>query len=587
VIYGSEHTAALHAALAITGAKNVWAVGILGISEPESLSTAAVPARHVRKTLRELVNRTQIHALQRIRVSHSPWEELVKVVGEEDPDLLVIELSHLEAMNLSLGQALRFPPCDIAFAGGAVPERPARVLVPLRGGPYAELSLRVGLAISQTSRSQLAALHISAASNGKTPDPAFKGFERVLRSMPEVKHRQIQTDEPAQAILSAAQDHDLVIVGATARPQDSLVSVGPVAESILRDASKGVLVVKSSRPLPLNMDSELVGRNAISVLVDKWFAENTYHAGEFADLNHLLELKRKQNLTVSLALPALNEEETVGSVIASVKQALMDRVPLIDEIILVDSDSSDRTREIATSLGVPVHIHQQVLPELGARPGKGEALWKSLYLTTGDILVWIDTDIVNIHPRFVYGLLGPLILREDIQFTKGFYRRPLKVGDKLQAGGGGRVTELTARPLINLFFPELSGLVQPLSGEYGGRRSAFEQLPFSSGYGVETGLIIDIFEKFGLSSIAQVDLQERVHHNQPLESLTKMSFAIIQTVVRRIERRYGMHMLDDVNKSLKLIRYEQGRLFLDVQEISELERPPMIEVPEYRARRPA
>jgi hypothetical protein len=160
------------------------------------------------------------------------------------------------------------------------------------------------------------------------------------------------------------------------------------------------------------------------------------------------------------------------------------------------------------------------------------------------------------------------------------------VDNKLQASGGGRVTELTARPLINLFFPELSGVIQPLSGEYGGRRSALEQLPFSSGYGVETGLLIDVFEKFGLSAIAQVDLQERIHHNQPLESLSKMSFAIIQTVVRRIEKRYGMNILEDVNKSLKLIRYERGRLFLDVEEIAELERPAMIELQEYRQRNP-
>jgi len=171
-----------------------------------------------------------------------------------------------------------------------------------------------------------------------------------------------------------------------------------------------------------------------------------------------------------------------------------------------------------------------------------------------------------------------------VQFVKGFYRRPLKVGNKLQAGGGGRVTELTARPLLNLFFPELSGIIQPLSGEYGGRRKALELMPFSSGYGVEIGLVIDIFEKFGLSSIAQVDLQERVHHNQPLESLSKMSFAIIQTVVRRIEKRYGMKLLEDVNKTMKLIRYGEQRLLLDVEEIAELERPAMADLEQYQER---
>ena len=156
------------------------------------------------------------------------------------------------------------------------------------------------------------------------------------------------------------------------------------------------------------------------------------------------------------------------------------------------------------------------------------------------------------------------------------------MGDKVQAGGGGRVTELTARPLLNLFYPEVSGVVQPLSGEYGGRRRALEQLPFFSGYGVEIGLLIDVFEKFGLAAIAQVDLLERIHHNQSLDKLSKMSFAIIQAVIRRLERRYGQAILEDVNRTMKLIQYEARHYFLDVEEIAERERPPMVEIAEYR-----
>jgi glucosyl-3-phosphoglycerate synthase len=255
--------------------------------------------------------------------------------------------------------------------------------------------------------------------------------------------------------------------------------------------------------------------------------------------------------------------------------------PLIDEIVLIDSDSQDRTREIAQDLGIPVYVHQSVLPQYGARRGKGEALWKSLYCTKGDIVIWLDTDIVNIDPRFAYGLIGPLLLRPDVQFVKGFYRRPLRVGDKIQAGGGGRVTELTARPLINLFYPELSGVIQPLSGEYGGRRSALEQFRFFSGYGVEIGLLIDVLDKFGLNAIAQVDLQERIHHNQALEALSKMSFAIIQAIMRKLEARYGQSFLENVNRTMKLIRYEQDSFRLDIEEIAEHDRLPMIEIPEY------
>jgi len=280
-------------------------------------------------------------------------------------------------------------------------------------------------------------------------------------------------------------------------------------------------------------------------------------------------------------MPTLNEEENVGNVITTIKDALMVRVPLVDEMVLIDSNSTDRTREIAEGLGVPVHIHQETLSKYGARRGKGEALWKSLYCTRGDIVIWIDTDIVNIHPRFVYGLIAPLLLRPEIQFVKGFYRRPIKVGNKMQAGGGGRVTELTARPLINLFYPELSGIVQPLSGEYGGRRAVLEQLPFYSGYGVEIGLLIDVFDRFGIGAIAQVDLQERIHHNQSLEALSKMSFAIIQAVMHKLESRFGQSIVENVNRTMKLISYEKERFYLDVEEIAEKERPPMLEIPEY------
>ena len=584
VIYGVDPKAAVNAAALIVDQSNITLVGIVGIAEGESLSGAALPARHVRKILRGLAANTPMRTMQHIRVSHKPWDEIIQVVQEESPDLLVLEAAHLGLLKMDETQALRYPPCDIVIAGGTVPRQVGNVVVSLRGGPYAELSLRLGLSIAHTSNAVITALHISPTTTSQLGDPAFKGVDKVLKNLPEVKRKQIRTDDPAQAILAAAQESDLLVVGATARRRDAVISIGPVAESLLRSGTQGVLVVKSRRPVPANMESEVAGQNAISILVDKWFAENTYHAGEFADLEHLLEIKREQKLTVSLALPALNEEETVGKVIRTVKDALMKRVPLLDEIVLVDSDSSDRTRDIAAGFDIPVHIHQQVLPEMGTRTGKGEALWKSLYLTCGDILVWIDTDIVNVHPRFVYGLLGPLIQHPEIQFVKGFYRRPLKVDNKLQAGGGGRVTELTARPLLNLFFPELSGIIQPLSGEYGGRRTALEQMPFSSGYGVEIGLVIDIFEKFGLSAIAQVDLQERIHHNQPLESLSKMSFAIIQTAVRRIEKRYGTKLLEDVNKTMKLIRYGQQRLLLDVEEIAEQERPPMMDVPEYRKR---
>ena len=562
---------------------NITLVGVVVVPPHESLSVGAAAARELRKQLRQYGKELRITGKSQIIVSYQPWMELAKLLQKERPDLLCLEWdSHFHALGVTAGEVLTRPPCNVALMRGKLPNEPKQVLVPVRGGPHAELALRVGLGLHPKG---ITALHIRHPDDPKAgSDAPFKGLERVLKQMPEVEKKFAVTDDAAQLILDNASKADVIILGTTAQPATSSVSLGPFADRILHESSVPVIAVKSGRPLSQAEYDESSGAQAISILVDKWFAENTFHADEITQLDELVKLKREQGVTISAALPALNEEKSVGYVLSTIKNALMERVPLLDEIVLIDSDSTDRTREIAERLSIPVHIHQKILPQYGARPGKGEALWKSLYCTQGDIIIWIDTDIVNIHPRFVYGLIAPLLLRQEIQFVKGFYRRPLKVGNKMQAGGGGRVTELTARPLLNLFYPELSGIVQPLSGEYGGRRKALEQLPFFSGYGVEIGLLIDLFEAFGLGAIAQVDLQERVHHNQTLEALSKMSFAIIQAVIRKLEKRYNQSFLDDVNKTMKLIRYEHERFFLDVDEIAEGERPPMLEVMEYQTK---
>jgi glucosyl-3-phosphoglycerate synthase len=583
VLWECDCTNALAAARVIAREGQSLVAGIVGIRGGESLSVAANSARLLRKRLSELASEGHQTIRERVRVSYQPWEELMQIVETEHPDLLLLEWPRqFESMGISAAEALANPPCDMAIVRGPIPDDPRRVLVSIRGGPYAELALRVSLALSDSNESSLTSLHLRKAAD--TRDAPYRGFERVLANLPNIERRELVADDPAASLLVAAQDYEIVVLGSTASRELHAASLGPVADTLLQKSPAGVIVVKTRRSAPATFESETVGQTAISVLVDKWFAENTYSAEEFSDLATLLALKRQRGLTISLALPALNEEKTVGSVIRAVKEPLMEYLPILDEIILVDSDSTDHTRQIAQELGVQVYIHQQTMPHYGARTGKGEALWKSLYLTRGDIILWIDTDIANIHPRFVYGLIGPLLLQPEVQFVKGFYRRPLRVGEKLQAGGGGRVTELTARPLLNLFYPELSGVIQPLSGEYGGRRSALEKMTFFSGYGVEIGLLIDAFELCGLGSIAQVDLRERVHHNQPLESLSKMSFAIIQAMIHKLERRYGQGFLEDVNKTMKLIRYEPGRFFLDIEEIAEQVRPPMIDVAEYRER---
>jgi len=574
---GSDGEQAL--SLAHNIASEVILVGIVPIPEGQSVSAGAQTARQIRKRLLSLSN-TNIRFKSSVIVSETPWDDIKNVIHDEEPDILALEWKEGNTIwGEPVAKLLKNPVCNLVVVRGKMPTSPGKTLVAVRGGPYAELAMQVGTCMQS---SQLDMLHI--AIKGTETDAPFKGMSNFIRQIPGANLRSITSDDVAHTIFDEAKNYNVVILGVTASHATGTSLIGPVAEKLLNDSSNTTIIVKSRRPMSESMLDESVGTKAISVLVDKWFAENTFHANEFEDLKNLMALKEKQGATISLALPALNEEKTVGKVIQIIKKALMKDFPLLDEIVLMDSNSTDRTREIAREYGVPVHIHQHLLPDMKPRGGKGEALWKSLLVTKGDIIAWIDTDIVNIHPRFVYGIIGPLLLNRRIQFVKGFYRRPLRVGNKVQAGGGGRVTELTARPLLNLFYPELSGVVQPLSGEYAGRREALERAAFFSGYGVETGLLIDAFEQFGLSAIAQVDLQERIHHNQGLEALGKMSFEIIQTVLRKLETRFERSFIEDINKTMKLIKYAKGGYYLEVEEVPERERPPMISIPAYQER---
>lgn len=313
-----------------------------------------------------------------------------------------------------------------------------------------------------------------------------------------------------------------------------------------------------------------------------WLETNTFHYAQFQDIGHLVDLKEKKGLKISLCLPTLNEEKTIAKEIVIMKSELMTRYPLLDEIIVIDSGSEDRTVEIAAEFGADVHAADDILPNLEKYRGKGENLWKALYVTQGDIIIYLDADIKNIHHRFAYGLLGPLLTSDTLKYSKGFYDRPIATGkNEIRPTGGGRVTELVIRPLFSLFFPELTQILQPLSGEYAGFRELFEKVPFPIGYGIETSLILDICEQWGLDVIAQVDLDKRVHRNQDTRALGKMSFVIMETFLKRLERLGHIELKKEL--LLKMIQYNLvgNNYEADILDWKALERPPMIDIPEY------
>ena len=319
--------------------------------------------------------------------------------------------------------------------------------------------------------------------------------------------------------------------------------------------------------------------------IDKWLQTNTFHHSQFWDLIHLIEEKEKQGVTISLCIPTLNEEQTIGKEVVLFKSELMDRYPLLDEIAVIDSGSSDSTLEVAAAFGADVYLSADILPTMGAKRGKGENLWKAIYQLRGDIIIYVDADIKNIHPRFAYGLVGPLIYQPGIKYVKAFYDRPLVTSKEIRPSGGGRVTEILVRPLFSLFFPELTALVQPLSGEYAVRREVLERVPFPIGYGVETSHLIDVYSEWGIEAFGQTDLDQRVHRHQPTRDLGKMAFGILRAFLSRLRDRDIVPQLPQLTPILRQFQVRDNHYEQVLFEISEEERSPMIQVPQYRAKR--
>jgi nucleotide-binding universal stress UspA family protein len=566
-------------------------LSVVEVPEARSLSGAALVARRRRGLLRRVAGLEEGRQFRAdVRTSHSVEQGIREAVSDTGADLVLLswEPGRRGGRDTAVGGLTDDPPCDIAFVKEGKSETIGTVLIPARGGPHARLALKVAEALAARHDAVLTLMHICAEHWSERRRAIENRYFEIIRNSvnyQNVRILQIDAESVEAALLEHGADHDVVIMGAAARDQTSSFVLGRIPTTVAERVDAHVVVVKTREPVTGSTfgreQLERVPAGNISEIVDRWFAENTFHSREFRNLRYLVDLKERQGLTISLVLPTLNEEKTVGPIISTIKSQLFDRFRLLDEILVIDSDSTDGTVDLARSLGVDVYRHPDILPDHGTYRGKGEGLWKGLYVAKGDIIVWIDSDITGIHPKFVYGLIGPLLTQPHLGFVKGFYRRPLNLGGQIATTGGGRVTELTARPLVNLFYPQLSGLVQPLAGEMAGRREVLEAIPFFTGYGVETGLLIDILDQFGLRSIAQTDLEERVHRNQSLLDLSKMAFAIVQVVINRLGEKERLQLLGEVSTTMKLIHYSPEELYLEEREIREHERPPMKTLEEY------
>lgn len=316
--------------------------------------------------------------------------------------------------------------------------------------------------------------------------------------------------------------------------------------------------------------------------VDRWLATRTFHHRQFADAAELLRQKERLGLSISLCIPTLNEAATIGATVRRLHLALHKEIPLLDEVAVIDSGSSDRTLELAANAGAAVYRAADILPEMGHCCGKGENLWKALYQLTGDLVVFLDADVLNMHPRFVTGLVGPLLRHPEVGYVKSFYERSSRRPGETFSPGGGRVTEILVRPFFSLHYPDLTALIQPLAGEYAARRTVLEQLPFPVGYGVEAAHLVDLHGRYGLDIFAQTGMDRRCHRSRSTSELGGMAFAILQMLERRLQALGRGRACAEGAACLHRFVQRDGEYQREVGCLAEPERPPMREVAAYR-----
>ena len=568
-------------------------LGVVEVPPEHSLAEGAHLARQERRLLAEVAQADALRGLDvesRVRVAHQAWDGIVETVAEEGVDLLLLgweSWPHRDepAYGTTTDTLVKEPSCNVAVLRPGSRGEIRRILVPIRGGPHAELALSLASALATWFAAAVTLLHV------ERPDASWRERqieERLFTALAAqvgahwVVRRVVATGSVTATILEAARDHDLVVMGASAIDDGSLLGVVP--ERIAAAADAAVLAVRTATPVDPSLFA--APSEPFHWTVDRWFGESTFHAREFADIAELVAIKERQGLTVSLGLVARDVAATLPSVARVMMSELMDRFPLLDEVAVIDYGSTDATIEVATAQGLRVCRSQDILPQYGYHGDRGAALWKSLFVLRGDIIVWLEPDIMNPHPKFVYGLVGALLREPRVRYVKGFHRQRVRVGGVAYQVGGGRVDELTARPLLNLYFPELSGVVHPTSREHAGWRRVLAQAPFFSGAGVEVGLLIDIADRFGLPTIGQVDLEERVRRREDTFDLRAQATAVAQVVGRRIEGRQRVRLVEETR--LNLIRAEGDRFYLEMKEVEETELPPAVSVAEYgAAMRPA
>jgi glucosyl-3-phosphoglycerate synthase len=522
-------------------------------------------ARNLRRRLRQLARESEL-AEARIAVRTAPsFAQGVRAsVLDEQPDLIAVPWTDGQ-QNDGLEELASRPPCDAAFIRALKPSVGRRVLLAARGGPQATLALEFALKLSRGARGGLTVLHIDRPSlDAEARRRELKLFRSLLASCQKqgkVVQRTVSTDDVRAALLAEAVEHDVIVMGAGLTRSDG-PSLGELPESVARESRCSAVVVKTGTPLdPVVFSGP---DTPVDVVVDRWFADNTFHCREFADLDALAAVKGRSGQRISVAVMERSNRQAVRRILDTIGAELVERHSLLDQLLAFDQEGN--------LLDHPGRQTNRGTKSETIGSGNGQAMWNSLRHLDGDIVCWLDGDIRNIHPRMVYGVVGPLLTQRRLQYVKGFYQRPVATDDASFSQGRAQLTELTARPLLNLFFPQLSGVVEPLGREHAIRREALNRIRLFAGNGVEVGLLIDILGKFGLRAIAQSDLESRVGEDLSVTEITSQALSVVQVILKRFDAK-GSLGLAKAGESMKLILQQDDRYRLQLVEAPETELP--------------
>jgi glucosyl-3-phosphoglycerate synthase len=564
---------------------------LLGLIEVPATHSSAHPSApgEAYRTLLAQTTRIASRATQpltpQVRIAHMAAQGIREAALETSSNLLLLESTARDdgLWTNALEDLLYDPPCDVAVLRVAPAAPPVQsILLAVRGGPNAELAVQLAQAVRTSTGASLTLLHLfdprQSSEERVRDESAFAGLAAQVDG-PVVELKGSSTNV-REAIIKEAANHQLVILGATRSLMHRPMVLGAPLQRMLRRVPGTVMIVKKAGiPAPRSPSTRTETRAAVTEQVDRWLTENTFDSQEFDDIERLVDRKRRQGVTISLALPILTEHPDLAATLPGLKQAFMEAEPLIDEIIVINATGSNRVDQAAVAAGVPAIKASDVLSRYGGFPGAGEALWKSLHVLKGDLLCWVDPQATPIRPRVVSGLLGPLLTDPEIGYVKGFTRRPATAPTD-------PITELAVRPLLNLLFPTLSGLVDPLSRDHAGRRSILESVPIFTGHGLELGLLLAIAQAHGLRALAQVEVGGRAHPGQAERHA--VAFAQLQVGLKYLGDRHRVQLVEQLNRTLKRIQYEDERYSIEQVELQDQERPPMITVPEYfLARQPA